>query len=215
MRGTGVGGAISRVLFDRLSTVRWSSLWGGCRQPPRAAYPQLERPGTEPRCLFGLAPTGGYRATTVAGRAVGSYPTFSPLPLDRGRSVFCVTFRRLTAPRRYLAVSPMELGLSSESPNPAATRDHPAPPIPVQQEAIGFEAPPARQEPSTPYFSRAKRRTRCQVLSFPAEAPDRRASSQNPLFSRKARGRRAAQPDGTTSRGTSSNALSTLIPLPR
>jgi len=132
LRGTGVGGAISRVLFDRLSTVRWSSLWGGCRQPPRAAYPQLERPGTEPRCLFGLAPTGGYRATTVAGRAVGSYPTFSPLPLDRGRSVFCGPFRRLTAPRRYLAVSPVELGLSSERPTlqrPATIPPHQYPSI--------------------------------------------------------------------------------------
>src|SRR5574341_2525230 len=35
------------------------------------------------RCLFGLAPTGGYRATSVTGRAVGSYPTFSPLPGNR------------------------------------------------------------------------------------------------------------------------------------
>src|SRR3989449_3188780 len=29
------------------------------------------------RCLLGLAPTGGYRAASVAGRAVGSYPTVS------------------------------------------------------------------------------------------------------------------------------------------
>src|SRR5256712_13651491 len=35
------------------------------------------------RCLLGLAPTGGYRAASVAGRAVGSYPTVSPLPLDK------------------------------------------------------------------------------------------------------------------------------------
>src|SRR5438046_7275091 len=39
------------------------------------------------RCLLGLAPTGGYRSAPVARRAVGSYPTFSPLPLDKGRSV--------------------------------------------------------------------------------------------------------------------------------
>src|ERR1700693_217836 len=31
----------------------------------------------------------------------------------KGRSVFCGPFRRLTAPRRYLAVCPLELGLSS------------------------------------------------------------------------------------------------------
>jgi len=33
-----------------------------------------------PRRLFGLAPTGGYPATAVTSGAVGSYPTFSPLP---------------------------------------------------------------------------------------------------------------------------------------
>src|SRR6058998_1512649 len=65
------------------------------------------------RCLLGLAPTGGCRATPVARRAVGSYPTVSPLPLDKGRSVLCGPFRRLAAPRRYLAVCPRELGLSS------------------------------------------------------------------------------------------------------
>src|SRR5437879_9395132 len=68
------------------------------------------------RCLFGLAPTGGYRAASVTRRAVGSYPTFSPLPLDTGRSVFCGPVRRLAAPRRYLAVYPAELGLSSAHP---------------------------------------------------------------------------------------------------
>src|SRR5438445_717305 len=72
---------------------------------------QTTRAGS--RCLLGLAPTGGYRAVPVARPAVGSYPTFSPLPLDKGRSVFCGPFRRLTAPRCYLAVCPVELGLSS------------------------------------------------------------------------------------------------------
>src|SRR5437870_13824557 len=72
---------------------------------------QATRAGS--RCLFGLAPTGGYRATPVTRRAVGSYPTVSPLPLDKGRSVLCGPFRRLAAPRHYLAVCPQELGLSS------------------------------------------------------------------------------------------------------
>ena len=69
-----------------------------------------------PRRLFGLAPTGGYRAAAVASAAVGSYPTVSPLPRPVARawrSVFCGPFRRLSAPRRYLAVYPLELGLSS------------------------------------------------------------------------------------------------------
>lgn len=40
-----------------------------------------------PPLLFGLAPRGVFRAPDVATRAVGSYPTFSPLPnaLDRKR----------------------------------------------------------------------------------------------------------------------------------
>src|SRR5437667_10468959 len=72
---------------------------------------QATRAGS--RCLLGLAPTGGCRAASVAGRAVGSYPTVSPLPLDKGRSVLCGPVRRLAAPRCYLAVCPTELGLSS------------------------------------------------------------------------------------------------------
>src|ERR1041384_4732932 len=75
--------------------------------PPAQATP------AGPRCLLVLAPTGGSRAAPVARRAVGSYPTVSPLPLDKGRSVLCGPFRRLTAPRRYLAVCPRELALSS------------------------------------------------------------------------------------------------------
>ena len=41
-------------------------------------------------------------------------PPFHPYPrLRAGRSVFCGPVRRLSAPRRYLAVYPLELGLSS------------------------------------------------------------------------------------------------------
>ena len=81
-----------------------------------------------PRRLFGLAPTGGYRAVAVTSDAVGSYPTFSPLPpgpKPKWRFVFCGPIRRLSAPRRYLAVYPMELGLSSDE-KPA--RDYPVDP---------------------------------------------------------------------------------------
>ena len=111
------GRAVSRVLFPALACPGWSSVWDGRRRPPLAAYPRLVLSvWVTPRRLFGLAPTGGYRATAVAGGAVGSYPTVSPLPDGRpvGRSVFCGPVRRLSAPRRYLAVYPVELGLSSE-----------------------------------------------------------------------------------------------------
>ncbi len=39
------------------------------------------------RCLFGLAGGGVYPATTVTGRAVRSYRTFSPLPLTRRAAI--------------------------------------------------------------------------------------------------------------------------------
>ena len=64
---------------------------------------------TVSRRLFGLAPTGVYRAAIVTDDAVGSYPTFSPLPVPKyWRFVFCGTFRhgRNTVPRSYLAVCP-------------------------------------------------------------------------------------------------------------
>jgi len=40
--------------------------------------------GANMSSLFGLAPGGVYRATSIAGRAVGSYPTLSPLPSKLG-----------------------------------------------------------------------------------------------------------------------------------
>ena len=74
-----------------------------------------------PRCLFGLAPTGVCHATGVTTRAVSSYLTVSPLPVPgkkpgHRRSVLCCTIRRgYASPRRYLAVCPVEPGLSSNA----------------------------------------------------------------------------------------------------
>jgi len=65
--------------------------------------------------LFGLAPSGVYPATVVTNSAVRSYRTISPLPvLLHRRYIFCGTFRRLAPPRRYLALYPVEPGLSSD-----------------------------------------------------------------------------------------------------
>src|SRR5687768_4648278 len=97
---------------------------GHLKQPTRGCPLALASSGSvraAPRRLFGLAPTGGCRAAAVASGAVGSYPTVSPLPdcpLARagGRSALCCPVRRLSAPRRYLAVCPAELGLSSRQP---------------------------------------------------------------------------------------------------
>ncbi len=42
------------------------------------------------------------------------------------RFIFCCTGRGLSPPRRYLALCPMEPGLSSSHSNKATARDHPA-----------------------------------------------------------------------------------------
>jgi hypothetical protein len=72
--------------------------------------------------LFGLAPRGVFHASGVAARAVGSYPTFSPLPKlairrrpaglpagchrkEPGGLSFCGTFRGRIEPRRIPARS--------------------------------------------------------------------------------------------------------------
>jgi hypothetical protein len=74
---------------------------------------------------------------------VGSYPTFSPLPFGYKGGLFSVAlFRRLAAPRRYLAVCPVELGLSSNGPfsRPPATIG----PTTSREEITGRQAPTAR-----------------------------------------------------------------------
>jgi len=51
--------------------------------PEGRSNPSFERSHTgwaSPPLLFDLAPRGVFRAPDVATRAVGSYPTFSPLP---------------------------------------------------------------------------------------------------------------------------------------
>src|SRR5207244_11674062 len=105
---------------------------------------QTTRAGS--RCLLGLAPTGGCRATPVARRAVGSYPTVSPLPLDKGRSVLCGPFRRLAAPRRYLAVCPRELGLSSTR----LSSRHAATIAPYRHPQASYRASQGRGKPTGP-----------------------------------------------------------------
>ncbi len=78
---------------------------GRLAQPTRAAG--LERTGSlaEPAPpLFGFAPGGVYRAASVAGRAVGSYPTLSPLPRPQPRRfAFCGTFPGVAPAGRYPA----------------------------------------------------------------------------------------------------------------
>jgi hypothetical protein len=89
-----------------------------------------------PPLLFGLAPRGVFRAPDVATRAVGSYPTFSPLPnaLDRKRPalgfaaglpprckhhrrfIFCGTFRSRVPAMRSRAARRNPLALPGALP---------------------------------------------------------------------------------------------------
>lgn len=80
-----------------------------CYHAPRATYPDDEAGNSPEGCpsmssLFGFAPGGVYRAAPVASRAVGSYPTLSPLPQPRPRRfAFCGTIPGVTPAGRYPA----------------------------------------------------------------------------------------------------------------
>ena len=108
----------------------------GFVRTPRGALTLTGRAG--PPLLFGLAPRGVYRAADIAARAVGSYPTVSPLPsgaiekdppevwpradhrsaftgglFSVALSVAQRPHHRRLAPWRYQARCPAESGLSS------------------------------------------------------------------------------------------------------
>ena len=107
--GKNVRWPVSRVLFRRSGDDHSSrrSVTGSLKQPTRVAVriPDLSgKPDVPP--LFGFAPGGVCRAIPVAGNAVRSYRTVSPLPapLARGRrSDFCGTFPGVAPAGRYPA----------------------------------------------------------------------------------------------------------------
>jgi hypothetical protein len=117
-------GLISRVLF-RLSTVTIIPLG---RALPRASCGLPWGSGGQPSNapLRGLAPDGVCHAATVTGRAVGSYPAFSPLLPGRvpERFVFCGTVLEVALTGSYPASCPVEPGLSSRSRE--RSRDRPS-----------------------------------------------------------------------------------------
>ena len=99
---------ISRVLS-------WTVIPLGAASPQRSSNLPGSSAGHAIGSLFGLAPSGVYLATHCcqARGALLPHP-FTLTSLERlRRSTLCCTFRRLTPPRRYLALCPMEPGLSS------------------------------------------------------------------------------------------------------
>ncbi len=123
---------VSRVLSGACAPRR-SFVWDVACATPRATNPgeSLDRPdATVARApcspLFGLAPGEVFRAISIAGNAVGSYSTFSPLPLACAKGgPFSVALSLGLPPaavsRHRLSMEP---GLSSSVL--ANTRDRPA-----------------------------------------------------------------------------------------
>jgi len=148
------GRAISRVLFAHRSEQMVISLE---RLSPAAScgLPAARATRVRSRCLFGLAPTGGCRATPVARRAVGSYPTVSPLPRNRG-GLFSVALS--VALRRPGAMSSAKRrGPPFRSPLRVTFRADPVPsvrsplrvsippvPVPLERSPLRVFVPPAR-----------------------------------------------------------------------
>ena len=135
------GQTVSRVLFPSREMI---ICLGQSSPTASSSLPAAQTVRAAPCRLFGLAPTGGYRAPSLARGAVGSYPTVSPLPessafaRDHRRSTLCCPVRHLAVPRRYLAICPVELGLSSIRVAP--NRDHHVQPVPE----ISPPVPPMR-----------------------------------------------------------------------
>ena len=92
------------------------------KQPTRTAPRTMVGAFAPVPSLFGFAPGGVCRAASVAGSAVRSYRTVSPLPRQihnaPRRSVLCGTVPGVAPAGRYPAPSVLEPGLSS----PAAFR---------------------------------------------------------------------------------------------
>jgi hypothetical protein len=91
-----------------------TSVAGRLTRPTRAAAAETRLAGTDPEGpagrppLCGLAPGGVYHAAAVAGSAVRSYRTLSPLPAaafngGRRRSALCGTFPGVAPAGRYPA----------------------------------------------------------------------------------------------------------------
>src|SRR5207237_5950359 len=89
---------------------------------------QATRAGS--RCLLGLAPTGGYRAAPVTRRAVGSYPTVSPLPLDTRAVYFLWPYPSPCGAQALPGSLPCGARTFLNAPLLPARCDHRAPPPP-------------------------------------------------------------------------------------
>ena len=126
----GTGRAVSRVLFP--ARRRGMVI---CLGPPSptasSSLPTAQTVRVAPRRCLALLRLGVTVPLLLPGARWALTPPFHPYPsvacASSGRFAFCCPVRRLAAPRRYLAVYPVELGLSSGRPegHPATTFSNP------------------------------------------------------------------------------------------
>ncbi len=99
---------ISRVLSWTVIHLGYASLHSSSNLPELSA-------GHTDEFLFGLASSGVYHATNCCQSRGALLPHHFNLTGSKllRRYIFCCTFRRLSPPRRYLALYPAKPGLSS------------------------------------------------------------------------------------------------------
>ncbi len=130
-----LGRVVSRILSAPVAQRRGSFIFCDLTRSLGRFRPR-DGPSLGP--LFGLAPNGVFRAASLALGAVGSYPTFSPLPQPKPwRFIFCGTFRRQSLSKPppacipkwspgYAASRPVVFGLSSPSESTLKAILHPS-----------------------------------------------------------------------------------------
>lgn len=107
----------------------WDSfLWDPRHRGPRATLPGSSGGPPSSASLFRLAPSGVCRATDVTAGPVSSYLTLSPSPSGSlsgaaRQTPLCGTVLGVTPTRRYLALCPVVLGLSSPEPDRGRARE--------------------------------------------------------------------------------------------
>jgi len=143
------GQAISRILSARTGRAGRGEGHLSCATQPGAMACAVG--WAVPGSLFGLAPDGVYRAPLITLGAVGSYPTFSPLPGEPG-GLFSAALAvgdalkrrlpRISHPRGagYAASRPAEFGLSSPG-KPEATLRPPG----IEERPQATVSPPRKQ----------------------------------------------------------------------
>src|SRR6266568_2867188 len=145
---------------------RWSSLWDGCRQPPRAAYPQLQRPGPGLAAYLALLRLGVTVPRPLPAARWALTPPFHPYPWIKG-GLFSVA---LSVALRRPGVTWQSALRSSDFPQCASPAGAPRPSRPT---ATRYQSYRHRKGGGKP--QRTSRRSRRATLS-----PGSRAASGLP-----------------------------------